>query len=77
MTALEPQPFPIKRLVDALHQVQAGGAHVDRRVYGLLLNQPRTPELWAYEMHHLAGVLFSLAQACHDAERVLERLADG
>jgi hypothetical protein len=76
MTAIE-APFPIKRLVDALHQVQAGGASVDRRVYALLLNQPRTPELWAFEMNCLAGMLFTLAQSCHDAERAVERLADG
>lgn len=69
------RPFPAKRLADTLHQVQASGHVIDKRLMRLMLDPPATPELWRFELDMLAGDLHVLAEQCAEARTRVEVMA--
>ena len=70
------KPFPVRRLADGLYQVNAGGNLIHQRLTGVLIDQPATKEAWCQELQAIKGMLMGLADACRDAEELVDELWD-
>jgi hypothetical protein len=58
------QPFPTKRLADAIYQVTATATGIDQRVTRLLINPHVTVQAWCDELDAVRDELETLAEHC-------------
>jgi hypothetical protein len=70
------RPFPVRRLSDALFQLQAESAALDTIVLNLMLDPPQTAGPWVEALEYVVTSLHQIAAYADEVRPVVEGMID-